>query len=54
MKLKDKLKEQVENTKTKDEAKAILEDAGLVLTDTELDQVTGGAFFADIDKVKKA
>ena len=58
MKLKGKLKNQVEKAETKEEkksliedagmelsaeeAKKILKDAGLELTDAELDQVAGG------------
>ena len=37
-----KLKKQVEETKNKEEAKELIENAGMLLTDEELDNVTGG------------
>ncbi len=42
MKLIGDLKKQVENTKNKEEAKEVIEKAGMELSDEELDQVTGG------------
>ncbi len=42
MKLVGELKKQVEETKNKEEAKEILEKAGMELNDEELDQVVGG------------
>ena len=42
MKLKGKLKEQVEKAETKEEKKSLIEDAGMELTDEELDQISGG------------
>ena len=42
MKLVGNLKKQVEETKNKEEAKEVIEKAGMELTDEELDQVTGG------------
>ena len=42
MKLTGKLKEQVEKAETKEEKKSLIEDAGMELTDEELDQVSGG------------
>ena len=42
MELSKELKEKVENAKNAEEAKKILKDAGVGLTDTELDQVAGG------------
>ena len=42
MELTKELKEKVEKAETKEEAKKILEEAGLKLTDAELDQVAGG------------
>ena len=42
MQLTKELKEKVEQAETKEEAKKILEEAGLELTDAELDQVAGG------------
>ncbi len=43
MELTGKLKEQVEQTETKEEAKVVIEDAGFKLTDEELDTIAGGA-----------
>ncbi len=43
MKLLGELKEKVENAETKEEAKKIIEKAGMELTDKELDQVAGGS-----------
>ena len=45
MKLIGNLKNQVENAKSKEEAKGIIEKAGMSLTMDELDMVTGGALF---------
>ena len=42
MKLVGELKKQVEETKNKEEAKEVIENAGMQLTDDELDYVTGG------------
>ena len=42
MKLTGELKEQVEKAETKDEKKSLIENAGMLLTDDELDQVAGG------------
>ncbi len=42
MELSKELKEKVEQAESKEEAKKILKDAGLELTDAELDQVAGG------------
>ncbi len=43
MELTKELKEKLEKAETKEEAKKILKDAGLELTDAELDQVAGAA-----------
>ena len=43
MELSKELKEKLENAKTEEEAKKILEEAGVVLDDTELDQAAGGS-----------
>jgi hypothetical protein len=43
MKLTGKLKENVEKAENKEEAKKIIKEAGMILIDTELDQVAGGA-----------
>ncbi len=57
MKLVGELKKQVEETNSKEEAKEVIEKAGMLLTDDELDNVTGGRlhhpvtnFLADVDK----
>ena len=42
MELSKELKEKVQNAKSAEEAKKILEEAGVELTDTEIDQVAGG------------
>lgn len=42
MKLTGELKEKVEKAETKEEAKKIIKEAGINLTDEELDQVAGG------------
>ncbi len=42
MELTGKLKEQVEQAKTKEEAKDLIAQAGMELTDEELDSVAGG------------
>ena len=43
MKLVGELKAKVEKAETKVEAKKIIEEAGMELTDEEMDQVAGGA-----------
>ena len=43
MELTGKLKEEVEKAETKEEKKSLIEDAGMELTDEEMDQVAGGA-----------
>ncbi len=42
MELTGELKKQVEQAKTKEEAKDLIAQAGMELTDEELDQVAGG------------
>ncbi len=42
MELTGKLKEQVEQAETREEAKKVIEDAGMRLSDDELDVVSGG------------
>ena len=42
MELTGKLKEQISSAKDIDEVKGILKDAGMVLSDKELDDVAGG------------
>ena len=43
MELTKEMKEKVEKAETKEEAKKILKQAGLELTDGELDQIAGGS-----------
>ena len=43
MKLTGELKKQVEKAESKDEKKKVIEEAGMELTDEEMDQVAGGA-----------
>ena len=45
MKLIGDLKEQVENANSREEARQIIEKAGIELTDEELNQVAGGRSF---------
>ena len=44
MKLTGNLKKQVEQAKSKDEARDLIENAGMLLDDGELSAVAGGAF----------
>ena len=44
MELSKELKEKVEQAESKEEAKKILKDAGVELTDAEMDQVAGGMY----------
>ncbi|MCR4658538.1 MAG: hypothetical protein K5770_20255 [Lachnospiraceae bacterium] len=43
MKLTGNLKKQVEKAETKDEKKSLIENAGMLLTDEEVETVSGGA-----------
>lgn len=43
MELSKELKEKVQNAKSAEETKKILEEAGMELTDEEMEQVAGGA-----------
>ena len=45
MELTGKLKEQVEKAENKEQAKEIIAEAGMKLTDEELDKVAGGLAF---------
>ena len=45
MKLIGELKEKVEKTETMEEAKKVIEEAGMELTDEEMDKVAGGVFY---------
>ena len=42
MKLTGNLKKQVEKAESKDEKKSLIENAGMLLNDDELDEVSGG------------
>ncbi|MCR4704454.1 MAG: hypothetical protein K5641_00140 [Lachnospiraceae bacterium] len=43
MKLNEKLREQLENAKTKDEMKAIIKESDIELSDEEIEAVVGGS-----------
>ncbi|MBQ1384981.1 MAG: hypothetical protein IIY74_06250 [Firmicutes bacterium] len=45
MKLIGNLKEQVESERTKEGKKKLIEKAGMLLTDDELDRVAGGNYY---------
>ena len=45
MKLTGKLKEDVEKAENKEQAKELIAEAGMELTDEEMDQVAGGAAY---------
>ena len=51
MKLTGELKEKVEKAENKEEAKKTIEDAGMILDDAELDQVSGGASHGLINNI---
>ena len=53
MELTKELKEKVEKAENAEEAKMILKKAGVILDDTELDQVAGG-MFDGIPKIPKS
>ena len=42
-----KLKEEVEKAETKEEKKSLIEDAGVILDDDELEQIAGGGAYGD-------
>ena len=44
MKLIGELKEKVEKAESKEQARILIEEAGIELTDEEMDQVAGGRF----------
>ena len=47
MKLVGELKEKVEKTENQEEAKKVIEEAGMELTDDELNQVAGGGAYGE-------
>ena len=51
MKLVGELKDKVEKAETKGEAKEIIKDAGMELTDEELDQVAGGGYIVGVPEI---
>ena len=53
MKLTGILKKQVEKAENKEEAKDLIKDAGMKLTEEELEQITGGAGFKNYDPEQK-
>ena len=53
MKLIGKLKEDVEKAEKKEEAKKIIEKAGMELTDEEMDQVAGGGTMASLSEINR-
>ena len=53
MKLVGKLKDKVEKAESKEETKDLIKDAGMELTEEELDQITGGAWFTNYDPEQK-
>ena len=52
MELTKELKEKLEKAETKEEAKKIIEDAGMELTDEEIEQVAGGRYYRIKDSEK--
>ena len=50
MELIGKLKQKVENAAGKEEIRELIEEAGVKLTDEELEQVSGGNVFTDPPK----
>jgi hypothetical protein len=59
MKLTDQIKEKIDNAKSEEEVKTILEnvkegaeDAGLILDDEDLDRASGGRRPVQIDVIK--
>lgn len=56
MKLTGKLKEEVEKAETKEEKKSLIQDAGIELSDEEMEQVAGGGYSIseeDSEKIKE-
>ena len=50
MKLTGKLKEKVEKAENKEQARESIKKAGMILSDAELDQVSGGGGIGEIDE----
>ena len=53
MELTKELKEKLEKAKNKEEAKKIIEKAGMELTDEEMDQVAGGGTMASLSEINR-
>ncbi len=53
MKLVGKLKENVAKAQNSEEAKKLIEDAGMLLTDEELEKISGGVRRSSIFHVRK-
>ncbi len=53
MKLIGELKEKVEMADTKEEAKKVIKEAGMELTDEEMNSVAGGLIFDKMNKEGK-
>ena len=50
MKLVGKLKDSVKKAESKEQAKELIADAGMELTDDEMDMVSGGGGIGEIDE----
>ena len=50
MELTGELKEKVEKTENREEARNTIAEAGMILSDEELDQVSGGGYFWNLDE----
>ena len=50
-KLIGELKQKVENAADREEARELIEEAGVKLTDEELEQVSGGCERLELDKI---
>ena len=48
MKLVGELKDKVEKAENQEEAKELIKDAGMELTDEEMDQVAGGGEYGEL------
>ncbi|MGX8721056.1 MAG: bacteriocin [Eubacteriales bacterium] len=51
MELIGELKQKVENAADREEARELIEEAGVKLTDEELEQVSGGCERLELDKI---
>ena len=53
MKLTGDLKTQVESADTKEEKRELIQRAGMILSDDELDQVAGGMYFRNCNSCRE-